>query len=270
MPWGLLGILYAVCAVLCSVGFYKFVYFLSIGYGFAIAGGAVAIFVMYLLNPTQTPLLIVLLQLALFIIYGARLSGFLLARELKNASFQKTDVAKNTLDKNAKKKMPIFVLLTIWIFVSALYVIQLSPMLFRIVNNSQDILLPVIGMVISVCGIILESVADSQKSAQKKIRPDMVAKDGLYKIVRCPNYFGEITFWTGVFVSGISTYATAGQWITAVVAYICIVYIMFNGAQRLEKRQMARYGENEEYNSYANKTPIIIPLLPIYHLNKKK
>lgn len=270
MPWGLLGILYAVCAVLCSVGFYKFVYFLSIGYGFAIAGGAVSIFVIYLLNPTQTPLLIVLLQLALFIIYGARLSGFLLARELKNASFQKTDVAKNTLDKNTKKKMPIFVLLTIWIFVSALYVIQLSPMLFRIVNNSQDILLPVIGMIISVCGIILESVADSQKSAQKKIRPDMVAKDGLYKIVRCPNYFGEITFWTGVFVSGISTYATPGQWITAVVAYICIVYIMFNGAQRLEKRQMARYGENEEYNSYANKTPIIIPLLPIYHLNKKK
>lgn len=270
MPWNLLGILYAVCAVLCSVGFYKFVYFLSIGYGFAIAGGAVAIFIMYLLNPTQTPLLIVILQLALFIIYGARLSGFLLARELKNASYRKTDVAKSTLNKNTEKKMPIFVLITIWIFVSALYVIQLSPMLFRIVNNSQDMLLPIIGMVISVCGIILESVADAQKSAQKKIRPDMVAKDGLYKIVRCPNYFGEITFWTGVFVSGISTYATVGQWITAVVAYICIVYIMFNGAQRLERRQMARYGENKEYNTYANKTPIIIPLLPIYHLNKKK
>ena len=60
-----------------------------------------------------------------------------------------------------------------------------------------------------------------------------------------------------------------GQWITAVLAYICIVFIMFNGAQRLEKRQMARYGENEEYNTYANKTPIIIPFLPIYHLNKK-
>ncbi len=270
MPWNLLGILYAVCAVLCSVGFYKFVYFLSIGYGFAIAGGAVAIFVMYLLNPTQTPLLIVILQLVLFIIYGARLSGFLLARELKNASFRKTDVAKSTLGKNTEKKMPLFVLITIWIFVSALYVIQLSPMLFRIINNSQDLLLPAIGMAISVCGIILESIADTQKSAQKKIRPDMVAKDGLYKMVRCPNYFGEITFWTGVFVSGISTYATAGQWITAVVAYICIVYIMFNGAQRLEKRQMARYGENKEYNEYANKTPIIIPLLPIYHLNKKK
>ncbi len=270
MPWNLLGILYAVCAVMCSVGFYKFVYFLSVGYGFAIAGGGIAIFIMYLLNPTRTPMLIVILQLALFILYGARLSGFLIARELKNASFRKTDVAKSTVgSKNSEKKMPVFVLCFIWIFVSALYVIQVSPMLFRIVNNSTDIVLPVVGMVVSVCGIILESAADAQKSAQKKIRPDMVAKDGLYKLVRCPNYLGEITFWTGVFVSGISTYATVGQWITAIVAYICIVYIMFNGAQRLEKRQMKRYGDNKEYNDYANKTPIILPFLPIYHLNKK-
>ncbi len=45
---------------------------------------------------------------------------------------------------------------------------------------------------------------------------------------------------------------------------------MFNGAQRLEKRQMARYGDNPEYKTYADKTPIIIPLLPVYHLNKQK
>ncbi len=38
MPWNLPGILLAVCAVLCAVGFYKFVCFLSIGYGFAVAG----------------------------------------------------------------------------------------------------------------------------------------------------------------------------------------------------------------------------------------
>lgn len=269
MPWGLLGILFCVCAVMCAVGFYKFVYFLSIGYGFAVAGGGIAIFVMYLVNPTATPLFIVLLQLVLFIAYGARLSGFLLARELKNASYRKTDVAKSTLDKKSEKKMPVFVLFTIWIMVSVLYVAQVSPMLFRIVNNSTDIVLPLIGMAVSVFGIILESVADSQKSAQKKVRPDMVATKGLYRIVRCPNYLGEIIFWTGVFVSGISTYATVGQWITAIIAYICIVYIMFNGAQRLEKRQMKRYGDNEEYNTYADKTPIIIPLLPIYHLNKK-
>jgi steroid 5-alpha reductase family enzyme len=270
MPWSLLGILLAVCAVMCAVGFYKFVYFLSIGYGFAVAGGGIAVLVMYLINPSATPLWVVLVQTALFIAYGARLSGFLLVREFKNATFKKTDVAKDTLAKNGEKKMPVFVLATIWVFVSILYVAQVSPMLFRYENASTDIIVPLIGFAISVFGLILESIADKQKSAQKKERPDMVATKGLYKICRCPNYLGEILFWTGVFVSGITTYETVGQWITAVLAYVCIVYIMFNGAQRLEKRQMARYGENEEYNTYADKTPIIIPLLPIYHLNKKK
>lgn len=269
MPWSLLGILFAVCAVMCAVGFYKFVYFLSIGYGFAIAGGGIAIFVMYLMNPTATPMLLVLVQMALFIAYGARLSGFLLVRELKNVSFKKTDVAKDTLAKNNEKKMPVFVLATIWLFVSALYVAQVSPMLFRYINGSTDMVVPFAGVVISILGLVLESIADNQKSAQKKVRPDKVATEGLYKIVRCPNYLGEIIFWTGVFISGVTTYATVGQWITAIVAYICIVYIMFNGAQRLEKRQMARYGDDKEYNDYANKTPIIIPFLPIYHLNKK-
>ena len=98
----------------------------------------------------------------------------------------------------------------------------------------------------------------------------MVATEQLYKIVRCPNYFGEILFWTGVTVSALDCLAGIGQWITVIIAYILIVFIMFNGAQRLEKRQMARYGSNAEYKTYADKTPIIIPLLPIYHLNKKK
>ena len=270
MPWSLLGILLAVCAVLCAVGFYKFVYFLSIGYGFAVAGGGIAVLVMYLINPTATPLWIMLVECALFIAYGARLSGFLLVREFKNATFRKTEVAKDTLAKNGEKKMPVFVLATIWVFVAILYTVQVSPMLFRYENGSTDFIVPTVGFAISLFGLILESIADKQKSAQKKERPDMVATKGLYRICRCPNYLGEILFWTGVFVSGVTAYSGVGEWICAVVAYICIVFIMFNGAQRLEKRQMARYGENEEYNSYANKTPIIIPLLPIYHLNKKK
>ena len=270
MPWGLLGILLGVCALMCAVGFYKFVYFLSIGYGFAVAGGGIAVLVMYLVNPTDTPWWIMVIACALFIAYGVRLSGFLLFRELKSVTFKKTDVAKETLAKNGEKKMPIFVLATIWVSVAVLYTAQVSPMLFRFDNGCTDYIVPVIGFVISVCGLILESIADKQKSAQKKLRPDMVATKGLYRICRCPNYLGEIIFWTGVFVSGITAYATIGQWITASLAYVCIVYIMFNGAQRLEKRQMARYGATEEYNSYANKTPIIIPLLPIYHLNKKQ
>ena len=263
MPWSLLGILCAVCALLCAVGFYKFVYFLSIGYGFAVAGGGIAILVMALINPGNTPIWLLLIQAALFLAYGIRLSGFLLVREIKSASYKKT-----FKEVSGEKNPPIFVLVAIWISVTVLYTAQVSPMLFRYVNSSDDIIIPAIGFVISIGGLILESIADNQKSAQKKLRPDMVATQGLYKMCRCPNYLGEIIFWTGVFVSGVTTYAGIGQWITAILAFVCIVYIMFNGAQRLEKRQMAHYGDDKEYNEYADKTPIIIPLLPIYHLNK--
>ena len=266
MPWSLLGILLAVCAILCAVGFYKFVYFLSIGYGFAVAGGGIAVLIMALVNKTGAPIWLLAIEAALFLAYGIRLSGFLLVREIKNAAYRKT-LKEATGDE---KKMPFFVLFTIWVCVAVLYTAQVSPMLFRYSNGATDVIVPIVGFAISILGLVLETVADNQKSAQKKERPEMVATKGLYKMCRCPNYFGEIIFWTGVFVSGITTYAGAGQWITAVLAYICIVFIMFNGAQRLEKRQMARYGDNEEYNAYANKTPIIIPLLPIYHLNKKQ
>jgi steroid 5-alpha reductase family enzyme len=39
----------------------------------------------------------------------------------------------------------------------------------------------------------------------------MVATQGLDKLCRCPNYLGEIIFWTGVFIAGITAYATVGQ-----------------------------------------------------------
>ncbi len=265
MAWNLLGIIAIVCAVLSAVGFYKFVYFLSIGYGFAIAGGGITILIMALINPTPAPIWLTLLQAALFLAYGIRLSGFLLVREIKSATYKKTfkEVSGDG------KKMPFFVLFVIWISVTVLYTAQVSPMLYRYYNGAQDIIVPVVGVVISILGLVLEAAADNQKSAQKKENPDKVATKGLYKIVRCPNYFGEIIFWTGIFISGVTAYSGIGQWIMAIIAYICIVYIMFNGAQRLEKRQMARYGADREYNDYADKTPIIIPLLPIYHLNKK-
>ena len=266
MYWDILLIICIVCAVLCAVGFYKYVYFLSIGYGFAIAGGGLTVLIIALKNGwAEGVTFLLILQALLFLAYGARLSGFLLVREIKNAAYRKTLKEATGNDK----KIPVFVSISIWVCVAILYTAQVSPMLFRYANGSKDIVLPIIGIIISVCGLCLESLADKQKSEQKKIDPNMVATKGLYKMVRCPNYLGEIIFWTGVFVSGITTYTGIGQWLIAVIAYICIIYIMFNGAQRLEKRQMARYGNDKAYNAYADKTPIIIPFLPIYHLNKK-
>ena len=259
-----------VCGLLCACGFYKYVYFISIGYGLAIAGGAVAIFVLYMLNPTDAQLWILLLQMVLFMAYGLRLAGFLLHRELKSASYRKSEIAKQTLVDKKSQRQPCLKALFIWIAVTLLYVAQVSPMLFRSLNGATDLIVPLIGAVISLAGILLEAIADKQKGAQKQKRPDMVACEGLYKIVRLPNYFGEIVFWVGVFIGGLSTYNSPFQWIVAIVALISIIYVMIGSAKRVDARQLKNYSNNAEYASYASKTPILIPFVPIYHFAKRK
>ena len=263
--WGHLGIFFALSLLVCLCGFKKYVYFMSIGYGFSVAVIGIAMAVMSAMGLYTGVSIAHYIQFALFFIYGFRLSGFLLIREIKNASYRKT-LAEATGDES---KMPIFVKFFMWIFMGVLYVAQTSGVAFRLFNGGATAAVQWVGIGISAFGILLETVADQQKSKQKAKRPDMVATEGLYKIVRCPNYLGEILFWTGVTVSCVDILQGAGQWITVIIAYILIVFIMFNGAQRLEKRQMARYGDNAEYKAYADKTPIIIPLLPIYHLNKQ-
>ena len=261
--WMHLGIFFALSLLVCLCGFKKYVYFMSIGYGFSVAVIGAAMAVMGLMGIYTNLSIAHYIQFALFVIYGFRLSGFLLIRELKNASYRKT-LAEATGDE-----IPVFVKFFMWIAMGVLYVAQTSGVAFRLFNGVGASAIQWVGIAISAFGIILEAIADQQKSQQKAKRPDMVATEQLYKIVRCPNYFGEILFWTGVTVSCLDCLQGIGQWITVIIAYILIVFIMFNGAQRLEKRQMARYGNNPEYKAYADKTPIIIPLLPVYHLNKQ-
>lgn len=267
MPWGYLGIFLIVSLVLCSPGFYKYVYFMSVGYGFAVAGLGVAYLVALIAGGFSWNWVTVL-QCVLFMAYGVRLSGFLIAREMKNASYRK--VLKSAT-KEDEKPMPFFVKLVMWICVAILYVMQTCAVFFRGYNGSgTEVALPLVGVIISAFGLVFESVADAQKSTQKKVNPDMVATQGLYKYIRCPNYFGEILFWTGVFVGSLNALSGVGQWITVILGYVLIVMVMFNGAQRLDRRQEGRYGDRPEYRAYADHTPIIIPFIPLYHVGSYK
>ena len=254
-------IILAVCALMCSIGFYKFVYFLSVGYGFAVTGAGIAILLLY----GKTLSIWTILMCILFIIYGIRLGGFLLIREIKSASYRKT------LDHATKseKPMPVFVKATIWACVSVMYVLQVSPVLYRAANGDTANIFAIIGTIIMAIAILIESQADKQKSAAKKLNPNRFCDTGLYTIVRCPNYLGEVLFWTGVLISGIG--AVKGlQWIIAILGYILIVYVMLSGAKRLELRQNKNYGNDPEYQAYVKKTPIIFPLIPLYHLENVK
>lgn len=259
----LFWILVAVSAVLCGIGFYRFVWFMSVGYGLAIAGCGVTLLIAALIGGQFS--IPYLLMCVLMVVYGCRLGLFLLIRETKNAAYRKT------LDAQTSKPVPMFVKVCMWAMMALLYPAQVSPALYRLVNGGLTLggdVLTWVGAVIMLCGVVMEAVADKQKSAAKKANPHMVAMDGLFKLCRCPNYFGEILFWTGMFVSGLNA-LQGWQWVIAVIGYVAIVYIMFSGAKRLEKRQNKNYGDQKAYRDYADKTPILIPFLPIYHLVKE-
>ena len=102
---------------------------------------------------------------------------------------------------------------------------------------------------------------DPQKSAQKAERPDMVATRGLFSVVRCPNYLGEIIFWVGVFVCGATSFSGVVQWVVALVGLVGILFVMVDGALRMRKNHERRYGENPEYRAYAERTKLLIPLV---------
>jgi len=156
----------------------------------------------------------------------------------------------------------------IWISAALLYVCETSPIIFRVVNGSGTDALLIIGIIISVVSLIVETTADLQKNAAKKANPKRFVDTGLFRIVRCPNYFGEMLFWTGIFVGGITIYAGPVQWIVALLGYIGIIYVMFGGARRLEIRQNKTYGDDPEYQRYVKTTPIMIPLIPLYSVEK--
>ena len=187
-------ILMIVALIISAAGFYKFIYFISLGYGFSIAAIGVSLLILYHGKMSAVSSL----QSVLFIAYGCRLGGFLLKRELSSASYR-DKMKKETKDGS---DMKLFVKIAIWVTCALLYVCEVSPVLFRLQNGKGTDGAQVIGFVISLIGLITESMADLQKSAAKKHNPHRFVDNGLYRIVRCPNYLGEALFWTGVFVSG--------------------------------------------------------------------
>lgn len=255
-------ILLLVALVVSAVGFYKFIYFISLGYGFSVAAIGMVMPILFRDNLSAGTLVCS----ALFIVYGCRLGGYLLLRELKSVAYRKT--MKTEIKDGSTMKL--FVKVCIWVSCALLYMLEISPVFFRLQNGAGTDVFCIVGAVIMICGVVVESLADSQKSSAKKKNPSRFCDTGLYKLVRCPNYLGEVLFWTGVFVSGLNIYDGVWQWLAAIIGYVCIVYIMFGGARRLEIRQNRNYGADPEYQAYVKKTPILLPFVPLYSVEKYK
>ena len=255
-------LLLAAALLISSIGFYKYVYFISLGYGFSISGLGILMLILFADKLT----LGTVICCVLFIIYGIRLGGYLLIRELKSSSYRST---MKTEIKDGKN-MPFGVKCSIWVTCALLYMLQVSAVFYRLFNDAGSNVWSYVGAAVMLFGLSFESAADIQKNMAKKRNPKRFVDTGLFRIVRCPNYLGEMIFWTGVLISGISAVSGIGQWIVVLVGYAGIIFVMFSGARRLELRQDKNYGSDPEYQKFVSTVPILLPFVPLYSVKKYK
>ena len=255
-------LMFGLCVVISSIGFKNYVWFISLGYGFSIAGEGILMLILY----GQGLSLGTILCCVLFTLYGLRLGGYLAIREFKSSSYKKNMVG----EVKDGKSVPFGVKIAIWITCAALYVTQVSPVFYRLHNGSGTNVWTYVGAGIMLLGVVMESAADIQKNNAKKRNPKRFVDTGLYRLVRCPNYLGEMIFWTGVLISGIGAVSGVGQWIVVAVGYVGIIFVMFSGARRLEIRQNKNYGNDPEYQKYVKTVPILLPFIPLYSVEKHK
>lgn len=262
-----LGLLFFVSLFVSALGFFRVAWFVSLGYAFSIATMAVL-----------SPLLfrdsldvVSVLHLLFLLLYGLRLGFFLLRRE-RNAAYQAR--LRDKVDaRGAHLGFPVKVL--IWLSVALLYVLMFSPALYALFSRhagrqAGPLLSEIPGVVVMALGLGLEALADQQKSAFKQQNPDRFCDTGLFRFARCPNYFGEVVFWVGQWVAGISAYDRVSFWVTSALGLLGIVLVMLGSTRRLELEQDERYGSNPEYQTYTTTVPVLFPFLPIYSLRNLK
>ena len=256
------GILLGLALLVSALGFVRLVWFVSLGYAGSVSAIAVAAAVLF--RDALTPWS--LLHGLLLLVYGLRLGSYLVRRELLPA-YQPAREDARQRGENVKAAVKP----AIWLSVALLYVLMTAPFLLvlaeaRTVPAQGLLVTQLVGLAIATGGLGLEALADRQKSSYKAANPRRWCDVGLYRWVRCPNYLGEMVFWIGSWVAGISAYDHWLHWLATGVGLICIQLIMVGSTKRLEAGQLERYGEHRDYQRYVGSVPVLFPFVPVYTL----
>ena len=259
IPWGFLGLAFVLSLSVSALGFKRVYYFVSLCYAGAIAAQGVLIWLTHLDTLSGATWLLTLS----LIVYGARLGVFLWRRE-RNPGYAKelASVEVRTANVSDKQKAAI------WLGVGALYTLLSWPVWLAASAQEQGLFTPSVplGLLVMIAGLGIESVADWQKSSFKAAQPSRYCDIGLYQVVRFPNYFGEILFWFGVWLAGISAYSDVLSWIFATTALVYMVLLMIGAARSLEAKQDERYGAEPRYQEFVKTVPVLFPKTKLYTL----
>jgi steroid 5-alpha reductase family enzyme len=194
--------------------------------------------------------------IALFIlIWAARLGSFLFMRVKRDGKDSRFDVIKTKF----------FRYLFTWTLGGAWVFITMAAGLAAITSAIQIEIGIVfyLGAALWLSGFAVEVVADRQKSIFRS-NPDNKSKfisSGLWSVSRHPNYFGEIVLWIGISVMAFP--ALSGWQFATLISPIFVIFLLIkvSGVRLLEESGQERWGENEDYRKYVERTPVLIPAI---------
>ncbi len=113
-----------------------------------------------------------------------------------------------------------------------------------------------IGSAVWVFGFAVEVIADRQKGAFRA-NPDNAGKfidEGLWSWSQHPNYFGEITLWTGIVIIAFPLLSGWSFLVFASPLFITLLLTKISGINMLDAAAAKRWGDDEEYQAYRERT----------------
>ena len=120
------------------------------------------------------------------------------------------------------------------------------------------------GATIWAVGLVIESVADAQKSAfrARDENRGRFVSSGLWRYSRHPNYFGEMLVWWGLFVYAVPFLDGAAFAVVIGPLFITLLLLFVSGIPLLERSADEKYGDDPAYREYKRATSILVPLPP--------
>ena len=190
------------------------------------------------------------------VIWAARLGSFLFRRVRRDGGDGRFD----------RIKYDVLQFLMTWTLQGLWVLLTLAAALAVITSDERrgaDAFL-VVGMAVWLAGFAIEVVADEQK---RRFRADP-ANDGrfittgLWAWSRHPNYFGEITLWSGIAITALPI-LSGWRWLMLISpVFVAVLLTRISGIPMLERRAKARWGDDPEFRAYTDATPVLVPRPP--------
>ncbi len=218
------------------------------GLGFVVADLATIIS-----NHTSAP--IAYITAALVAIWGIRLASHIGRRNLNKTEDDRYIAMRERWPRYRVLRSYVQVFLSQGLLI---LLISLPVLIINTYAQSGLHFLAIIGIIVWIIGFSIEAIADRQlrNFVADPDKPSRFMMSGLWKYSRHPNYFGEVTLWWGI---GLICLSAPHGWI-GLIGPLCISYLIIfvSGVPLLEKK----YKDNPEFQAYARRTSILVPLLP--------